>query len=97
METMFRDVKQRICNLTKDDVFMQETLLGNSDKKYSLLIIPGFSDDSYNRNKSTLLDWYDSKLNKELFKELIFIKFKPEVRTLAQQVFKGGTVEGTVK
>jgi hypothetical protein len=84
--------KKQIDELGDKDVFVEETINGNSEKPHNLIIIPGFSEQAYTNNKSTLFEWYDTKLDKDLFNELSLIKFSPQVKKLSQDIFQEGKI-----
>ena len=53
-----------------------ETLNGDDSKDIELIIIPGFSDSSYDRNYKTLFEYYDIKLDINKFDKVHLIKFQ---------------------
>ncbi len=52
------------------------TIDGNPKKETELIIIPGFSNSSYDRNYKTLFEYYDTKLDVNKFKKVHLIKFQ---------------------
>ena len=53
-----------------------ETLDGKPTNDTELIIIPGFSNSSYERNYNTLFEYYDIKLDVNKFKKVHLIKFQ---------------------
>jgi len=55
-----------------------ETIEGNDKKDIELIIIPGFSTSSYDRNFKTLFEYYDNKINKQNYNKIHLIKFQDD-------------------
>lgn len=53
-----------------------------------LIVIPGFSNDSFTRNYNTLFKRPEIKLKKSSFEKIILIRFNPQIREFHQKLFK---------
>ncbi len=60
----------------KDTMISIETLDGKPTNDTELIIIPGFSNSSYERNYNTLFEYYDIKLDVAKFKKVHLVKFQ---------------------
>jgi hypothetical protein len=70
-----------ISSLPDESIFINETLYGDEtkeSKESELIVIPGFSTSSYERNYSTLFEYYDTKLNINNFTKVHLIKFRDD-------------------
>jgi hypothetical protein len=67
----------RIHNIPKSAISI-ETLKGDESKETELIIIPGFSNSSYDRNYKSLFEYYDTKLDIGQFNKVHLIKFQDD-------------------
>jgi hypothetical protein len=67
----------RIHNIPKSAISI-ETLKGDASKETELIIIPGFSNSSYDRNYKSLFEYYDTKLDIGKFNKVHLIKFQDD-------------------
>lgn len=77
-----------IYNLPKDAVSIAKTIECNPSARNNLIIIPGFSQESFDRNYQTLFELYSNKINKQNFNLIHLVKFSElDVRKLHQSFF----------
>ncbi len=67
----------KILNIPKSAISI-ETIKGNASKETELIIIPGFSNSSYDRNYKSLFEYYDIKLDIKKFNKVHLIKFQDD-------------------
>ena len=84
---------EKINNIKNDTIKIEEVMKGDKKKEVNLVVIPGFSESSYNQNYGSLFKYYDEKLNPKDFKNIIMIKFHNDIiRNLHISFFKDGKI-----
>ena len=79
---------ESINKLPEDAVSIVKTIECKSDATNNLIIIPGFSQESFDRNYQTLFELYNSKINKQNFNLIHLVKFSElDVRNLHNTFF----------
>jgi hypothetical protein len=68
----------QISQIPDSSIQINQTIQGDESKKSELIIIPGFSDSSYNRNYKSLFKFYQHKLNPMEFKKIHLVKFQDD-------------------
>lgn len=79
---------ESINKLPENAIYIEKTIECNSNATNNLIIIPGFSQESFDRNCQTLFELYSIKVNKNNFNLIHFVKFSElDVRKLHQTFF----------